>query len=389
MGCPAAYIVTSVEHHDQTWTKVHLDAFRGAAALIVALGHARGLFFFSLTGKTAAHELTIGDEAVMAFFVLSGYLVGGSVLRDMKAGTWDWPSYLIKRLVRLWVVLIPAVFIGILIDSIGFHYLSGKGSIYSFPAGQIYVLPNNLDELHSLTTIVGNIVFLQTIFVPTLGTNASLWSLSNEFWYYLLFPMGMLAIRYCSNALSRLAYSVGVAVIFSLLGIHGSILFLTWLSGAALSILPRQIPARHANWAVSIAGVAFVIFFLGIKRLHLQLYLSELVVAMAVCALIYTVKCQVTPCRSFFYSRIAGWFSKISYSLYLTHLPLLILGCALLNTPWEKSRVAPAMLIKFSVDFAAAIAWAALVYHLFEAKTDTVRSATTAITRNFGFVLRR
>ena len=38
-------------------------------------------------------------------------------------------------------------------------------------------------------TFWGNLVFLQTILVPTYGTNALLWSLANEFWYYMLFPL--------------------------------------------------------------------------------------------------------------------------------------------------------------------------------------------------------
>jgi peptidoglycan/LPS O-acetylase OafA/YrhL len=374
-------IVTSSAQQHSTWTKVHLDAIRGAAALIVTLGHARGLFFSSLTGKTGFHELTIGDEAVMVFFVLSGYLVGGSVLRDMRTGTWNWSSYLIKRLVRLWVVLVPAVFIGILIDSIGFHYLGGNGSIYSSPPGQIYVLPENWSQIRSIPVIAGNILFLQTIFVPTLGTNVTLWSLANEFWYYMLFPMGMLAIRFSTDTLSRLAYGVGIAVIVSLIGVHNSVLFLTWLAGAAMSVVPRRIPARHANWAASIAGLLFIIFFLGVKKLHLPLYFAELAVAIAVCALIYTVKCQTTPCKSLFYIRFADWSSKISYSLYLTHLPLLILGCALLHTPWQMSPMTPVLLAKFSLDCIAAIAWATLVYHLFEAKTDAVRSAVMSIMR--------
>ena len=35
---------------------------------------------------------------------------------------------------------------------------------------------------------LGNAAFLQRILVPELGTNGPLWSLANEFWYYLLFP---------------------------------------------------------------------------------------------------------------------------------------------------------------------------------------------------------
>jgi peptidoglycan/LPS O-acetylase OafA/YrhL len=209
-----------------------------------------------------------------------------------------------------------------------------------------------------------------------------LWSLSNEFWYYLLFPMGMLAIRYGTDVRSRLAYGVGIAAVFWLIGLSSSILFLTWLAGAALSSLPRRIPVRHANWAASLAGLLFVIFFLEVKKLHLPLLLGELVVAIAVCALIYTLKCQTTPCNSFFYSRIASWSSKISYSLYLTNQPFLILGCALLYTPWKMAPITPVLLSKYLLDCVAAIAWATLVYQLFESKTDVVRSAVMSLRIN-------
>jgi peptidoglycan/LPS O-acetylase OafA/YrhL len=80
------------------WTDIHLDTMRGLAALVVALGHARGLSLPSFTGgsvspegaaqqaTTSAGQLSIGHEAVMVFFVLSGYLVGGSVLKALSAG---------------------------------------------------------------------------------------------------------------------------------------------------------------------------------------------------------------------------------------------------------------------------------------------------------------
>ena len=190
-----------------TYSEIHLDAMRGLAALVVAIGHGRGLFFPSLTnallaGETVEHAhadpimgLTLGHEAVMVFFVLSGYLVGGSVLKSFAADRWLWSGYLVKRLVRLWIVLVPAVFIGVLIDNIGLNLFSAAGSIYSAPPGQDYVWPDAVRSGSNIWIVTGNLLFLQGIFIPTAGLNVALWSLSNEFWYYLMFPMLLLVFQ--------------------------------------------------------------------------------------------------------------------------------------------------------------------------------------------------
>ena len=94
---------------------VWLDLARGFSALLVCAGHLRNValvdygelpdpglfvkFLYLLTG--------LGHQAVMVFFVLSGFLVGGSVL---KAGSkFSVPTYAISRLTRLWIVLLPAL----------------------------------------------------------------------------------------------------------------------------------------------------------------------------------------------------------------------------------------------------------------------------------------
>src|SRR5262245_43740160 len=93
---------------------VHLDVIRGVAAVAVLGGHIRGLFFAEYN-QLAAHPLwvtvmygvtSLGHQAVMVFFVLSGFLVGGSVLKNLD--NWSWRDYLINRLTRLYVVLLPA-----------------------------------------------------------------------------------------------------------------------------------------------------------------------------------------------------------------------------------------------------------------------------------------
>lgn len=384
-------------HQRSTWANTHLDAVRGAAALIVMLGHARGLFFNSITGSvfshvagpalphaassigTAVEQLaTIGDEAVMVFFVLSGYLVGGSVVRAMQAAAWSWPSYLISRFVRLWIVLIPAILIGILIDGAGLHFLAHNGSIYTAPAGQPYVGPHLHDAIHSIPTILGNLFFLQDIFVPPLGTNVALWSLSNEFWYYLLFPLGLLAAGFERRLLLRLAYGCAAIAVAILIGPHARFLFLVWLLGVAVALLPQWISAQRAYRAVVIAALVFAAVFIGVKKFYLLRDTAEILVAVAVSVLIYTIKCQTTHCKTSLYGRAARWTSEISYTLYLTHLPFLVLMCALINSPWAISPIAPAALAKFATAIIATLAWVYLLYYLFESRTDAVRKALKA-----------
>ena len=67
-----------------------LDLIRGLSALAVAAGHLRLVMMCNYTDlpepalhQTAFYVLTgLSSQAVMVFFVLSGFLVGGSALRS-------------------------------------------------------------------------------------------------------------------------------------------------------------------------------------------------------------------------------------------------------------------------------------------------------------------
>src|SRR5271170_6252601 len=150
---------------------VHLDALRGIAAVSVCLSHLRD-FFFQDYPKLAHHNSLLattylatglGHQWVIVFFVLSGYLVGGSVLRAVALDHWSWRSYLLKRLTRLYAVLIPALVLGGILDVAGIRVFGTAG---------IYGGHNDTHELvfpvtsHlSLPILAGNYTFLQGIYV--------------------------------------------------------------------------------------------------------------------------------------------------------------------------------------------------------------------------------
>jgi peptidoglycan/LPS O-acetylase OafA/YrhL len=120
----------------------YLDLTRGLAALVVFGGHLRSFLFvpFPQAGplgwpwKTFYFATGLGHSAVMVFFVLSGFLIGGNVARSVRAGRWSWRDYAVKRMSRLWLVLIPALVLAATFDQFGQHFASGSG----FYVGALY-----------------------------------------------------------------------------------------------------------------------------------------------------------------------------------------------------------------------------------------------------------
>ena len=94
-----------------------LDAARWMAALCVVTAHAssRILVPFQELGDAPllAHAFYavngFGHTAVVVFFVLSGYLVGGKGVVAAAQGRFDTRSYLAARVARLHAVLLPAL----------------------------------------------------------------------------------------------------------------------------------------------------------------------------------------------------------------------------------------------------------------------------------------
>ena len=126
-----------VIHKSDNALSYWLDFFRWTAALSVVLAHTASRFLVKITNVSPAHRSVafyvfaflagFAHQAVMIFFVLSGYLVGGGLLREMQnKRSIDVAKYLVKRLTRLGVVLYPAfVLIALfnMVGIVGFHGL--------------------------------------------------------------------------------------------------------------------------------------------------------------------------------------------------------------------------------------------------------------------------
>jgi peptidoglycan/LPS O-acetylase OafA/YrhL len=204
---------------------VHLDFLRGVAAILVCISHLTGFLFVpykqaispGLLTKTFYFFATLGHQAVLLFFVLSGYLVGGSVMKSFQLQRWSWRDYLLRRMTRLWVVLIPALLLTLFWDSLG-HHVNPEGYQGAFYKVYGSGPDTGAPAEWGIRAFLGNLCFLQTILVPVYGSNSPLWSIANEFWYYLLFPLLLSVVLLRGFSAKALSLVLASTILFFLPG---------------------------------------------------------------------------------------------------------------------------------------------------------------------------
>lgn len=356
---------------------VHLDALRGIAAVGVCLSHLRD-FFFQDYPKLPHHNPVLaatylatglGHQWVIVFFVLSGYLVGGSVLRSMALDRWSWRSYLLNRMTRLYVVLIPALVLGGLLDFMGIH-LFGSAGIYGGRTGTHELVVAVQSKL-SIPILLGNYAFLQGIYVPTFGSNGPLWSLANEFWYYLAFPFLTLALWRRLPLFQRLLYAVLMVAIVLFMRPPIALLGIIWLLGVAIHYLPH-LPAENVflRRALMLAAVLVASGTLAWCK-QTRNHAADYVLGIAITLLIYVVlSCSRTPMPKA-YNWTSHALSRSSYTLYLVHVPMLVFIAAWLAHP---RRIPNAhSILEACAIFGVVMLYAQAVWFFFEKRTDAIR----------------
>lgn len=102
-----------------------ISVLRGLAAVEVAAAHLRAQFYPGLKAVTDpglfyqafAFFTGFAHQAVLVFFLLSGWLVGGALLNKYREKH-SLVSYGIDRITRLWIVLIPAFGLSLLLGAV-------------------------------------------------------------------------------------------------------------------------------------------------------------------------------------------------------------------------------------------------------------------------------
>ncbi len=185
---------------------LYLDLVRLWAAVAVLLSH------FAYSRFTAGEYLIFrrfGSDAVILFFVLSGYVIA-HVTAERERGLAD---YTLSRLARLYSVALPALCVTVVLDHIGQALDPG---LYD---GWWY------EDDRPLWRFLANSFFLNELWLYSIRpfSNGPYWSLGYEFWYYAIFG--------AAHFLTGRVRIVLVAVIVVVVGPKVLLLFPVWLVG--------------------------------------------------------------------------------------------------------------------------------------------------------------
>lgn len=352
---------------------IAISLVRGLAAVEVAAAHVRAQMYPSLKSLPDPTLLYQGlsfftgfaHQAVVVFFVLSGWLVGGSLLNKLHEPD-AMLSYAIDRVTRLWIVLIPAFLL-----TLALAVADGT------------VDPHRLDlasaNPYSGAAFVGNLLGVQDMLVPRYGGNFALWSLAYESWYYVLFPCLVLAWTARSIGL-KMAAAIAVAVLAWLLDTAIVMYFSLWLMGAACSRVRIHIAARGFARAVLLLAAISVYFRLTgsndilVEASFAQDLLFSAAVLLVLCCLQSPADLQRRPTRA------AAWLGErlaaFSFTLYVIHVPVLLAIREQVAPRLPAGMLNPASARHFAIylGMLAALVLTAWLFHLpFEAQTTRLR----------------
>lgn len=361
-----------------------LDGLRGLAAFYVMVGHARWLLWegysegfkkhperYSAPAKAMVYALSafrFGHEAVLFFFVLSGFVIHLRYAKKLSEGgkpPFDFWRYLGRRARRLYPPLLAALALTFALDLIGraLHLPTASGTT-------LYPLINaNIGFNHSAPTLLRNLVFIMD---PVFGSDGPLWSLNYEWYFYLIYPAIYLIARrslslgtFTVMALSAVGFApiwprsmLWLQVVFQLM--------IAWWFGALLAerFASRrfQVSYRALRWFV----LAPLVLLVG----HWDPGPHDIVVALGVTGFI--AGCLGYQERGGSLRLLARLrpLGNMSYTLYVVHFPILALMSGWLmraNDGWLPQHFG---WIPVGVLLCLSVAWAA---HLVVERPFTAR----------------
>ncbi|SFO48616.1 acyltransferase family protein [Sphingomonas sp. OK281] len=277
-----------------------IQALRGWAVLFVVLFH---------TGLGIAPSGFVGVDI---FFVVSGYLITGNVVRERNAGTLRIGRFYQRRIRRLW----PAAFVTLLATTLA-------AALLLTPTAQARFW----QQLVGALTFSTNVALWRQInyFHDSAALEPLLhfWSLAVEEQYYLLLPVTLLLVPH--RWWPAMVAAVTLASLAAFLWLY------PWSPGAAFYLLPTR------AWELGIGSLVACMPVRGrVQRLAYR-------TAPGLAAIVLTVPFMALPTAAAYWltlpacaatagllaaarpigprGAVAGWLGDRSYAIYLVHWP--------------------------------------------------------------------
>jgi peptidoglycan/LPS O-acetylase OafA/YrhL len=316
-------------------------AIRGIAALIVAIGHCWAVFLLPFDSDSPVFR-TLGGLAAWAvatFFILSGMVIASSVKRRSSSGQFGTLDYLIARTLRIFPPLLAAVVITVgSVLIIQWFNLYGAES-YRLVGDEAVVRERAIFDWPSVlrtATLTYNLLPGEFLIF-----DGPLWSLSYEYWLYVL--AGLLCAASINKSWAAAALALVLMVLMALAppsNLPFWCVGLVWGAGYAVGWFWPS--ARSLDWRLVVgAMLACLIGAVLIARRQLvdllvtpygpfqanAFYLAACGVIL--CGLVLLINMPALRTGTRLPLRLAARVGRFSYTLYLVHFPLLLLALSL------------------------------------------------------------
>lgn len=361
-------IAAADPHGNEPQYRRDIDGLRAVAVMAVVIFHALPVW------------LTGGFVGVDVFFVISGYLISGIIIRHLATGTFSYRDFYLRRIRRLF----PALGVVLLATAL---------------LGWIFLLPDELSELgrHIVagSLFVANIVYWTEADyfdrAASLKPLLHLWSLGIEEQFYIVWPI-VLALAWKFRWRLGLVI-VGGLVISLALNVYlvqrdpVSTFYLPFtrfwelLAGALIGYITWSRPriasglfaSRGTNAALAALGLLLIVIpcLLYSKQILFPGWYAIVPVLGTSLVILSGPNNRVS--QLLLGNRLAVYIGKISYPLYLWHWPLISM-LAVVGLGQANSR-------DNLLAVCVAIVAAALTYHFVETPIRRARRVDWALRR--------
>lgn len=292
-----------------------IDGLRAIAVCIVIFFH------FGIPGFAG------GYIGVDVFFVISGYLIGSIILKQLEEGRFSFTRFYFRRVRRLF-----PVFVAVILVTTAVAYL--------------LMLPADF-KLFGQTVVASSVYLSNILFYLKAGyfdTASHLkpllhtWSLSVEEQFYVIFPLlAWLIFRLKREwLLPILLVLTGASLVAAewYLGYDNNAVFYlypfrAWEMFLGVCLATQRLPkceSQSIGLALALAGLAMIVIpgFIYTSATPFP-GLSALIPCVGTCLLIYAGSYQQTAVHNALSRPVPVFLGKISYSLYLWHWPIFVL----------------------------------------------------------------
>ncbi len=281
-----------------------LDALRGAAAFTVVWHHLRS----ALPGDPLHHRLFYpffeGHQAVLMFFVLSGYVLGIPYWKDKSL---PYGRYLVRRIFRVYAPYFVALLIA---------WLCAEHFLYSH-------LPLTPWFYKTWQTPLTGKLFLQQVFMSTEpAINTAFWSLHYEMEMSILFPLFCYLIKKIRTPAALLLMTALIVAggFFTVLDLTYAAFF---LAGALLSLHQQTLTNYYRTLSKGVILLLIVLSFalyyapFPERYPHARQVVDFLTMVGSVGLIVISINSNAA--KTILRNPVLEYLGRISFSLYLVH----------------------------------------------------------------------